>query len=52
MNTFNFIQAIISHNVKDPHSKALEPNYLSPQIAITTQFLEGEGLGGGFIVRG
>ena len=37
MNTFNFIQATIPHNVKDPHSKALEPDCLSPRIAITTQ---------------
>ena len=30
MKTFNFIQVTISHNLKDPHSKALEPDCLSP----------------------
>src|SRR4030042_5539376 len=30
MKTFNFIQMTISHNLKDPHSKALEPDCLSP----------------------
>ena len=28
-NTFGFIQATISHKVKDPHSKTLEPDCLS-----------------------
>ena len=37
MKTFNFIQATILHSVKDPHSKALELDYLSPRISITTQ---------------
>ncbi len=37
MNTFNFIQAATSHNLKDPHSKALEPDGLSPLLAIATQ---------------
>jgi hypothetical protein len=37
MKTFNFIQSPISHNLKDPHSKALEPDRLSPPLAITTQ---------------
>ena len=32
MNTFDLIQAPNSHNVKDPHSKALEPDCLSPGI--------------------
>jgi hypothetical protein len=36
----------ISHNEKDPHSKALEPDCLSPRIAITTRSLMGEGEGG------
>jgi hypothetical protein len=30
MKTFDFIQAKISHNLKDPHSKALEPDRPSP----------------------
>jgi hypothetical protein len=30
MKTFDFIQGTISHNLKDPHSKALEPDCLSP----------------------
>jgi hypothetical protein len=30
MKTFDFIQATISNHLKDPHSKALEPNCLSP----------------------
>jgi hypothetical protein len=30
MKTFDFIQATISHNLKDPHSKTLEPDRLSP----------------------
>ena len=42
MKTFDFIQAVISHNLKDPHSKALEPDCLSPLHSITTQSLEGE----------
>jgi hypothetical protein len=35
--------ATISHNLKDPHSKALEPDCLSPLLAVTTQSPEGEG---------
>jgi hypothetical protein len=42
MKTFDFIQATISRNLKDPHSKALEPDCLSPRLAIATQPLEGE----------
>jgi hypothetical protein len=30
MKTFDSIQATISHNPKDPHSKALKPDCLSP----------------------
>jgi hypothetical protein len=30
MKTFDFIEATISHQLKDPHSKALEPDCLSP----------------------
>jgi len=37
------MQSAISHNLKDPHSKALEPDCLSPPLAIMTQSLEGEG---------
>ena len=37
MKMFNFIQSPISHNLRDPHSKALEPDRLSPPLAITTQ---------------
>jgi len=37
MKTFNSIQSPISHNLKDPHSKSLEPDRLSPPLAITTQ---------------
>jgi hypothetical protein len=29
MKTFDFIQATVSHNLKIPHSKALEPDCLS-----------------------
>ena len=37
MKTFDFIQMTISHNLKDPHPKALEPDCLSPFLAIATQ---------------
>ena len=37
MKTFDFIQASISHNLKDLHSKSLEPDCLSPLLAIMTQ---------------
>jgi hypothetical protein len=30
MKAFDFMQATISHHLKDPHSKALEPDCLSP----------------------
>jgi len=39
MKTFDFIQMTISHNLKDPHPKALEPDCLSPFLAIATQSL-------------
>jgi len=45
MKTFDFIQATISHHLKDPHSKALEPDCLSPRVPITTRSLKGEGNG-------
>ena len=38
MKTFDFIQSAISHNLEDPHSKALGPDCLSPPLAIMTQF--------------
>jgi hypothetical protein len=37
MNTFGFVQATISHNLKDPHSKTLEPDCPSPRISNTAQ---------------
>jgi hypothetical protein len=42
MKIFDFIKATISHDLKDPHSKALEPGGLSPLLAVTTQPPEGE----------
>jgi len=39
MKTFDFIQMTISHNLKYPHPKALEPDCLSPFPAIATQSL-------------
>jgi hypothetical protein len=50
MKTFDFIKATISHNLKDPHSKALEPGCLSPLLAVTTQSLRGEGYMKGLII--
>jgi len=47
MNTLAFIQATISHNLKDPHSKALEPDCLFRWLAIMTQALRKEGGGEG-----
>jgi len=41
MKTFDFIQMTISHNLKNPHPKALEPDCLSPFLAIATQSLKG-----------
>jgi hypothetical protein len=37
MKTFNFIQAVISYSLEYPHSKALEPDCLSPWPSIKTQ---------------
>ena len=45
MKTHDFTQETISHNLKDPHSKALEFDRLSPHIAITTQSLAKGGRG-------
>ena len=44
MKTFDFIQSAISHHLKDPHSKALEPDCLFPLLAIMTQSPAGEEL--------
>jgi hypothetical protein len=33
MKTFDFIEATISHQLKDPHSKVLEPDCLSPSAS-------------------
>ena len=44
MKTSDFIQSAISHNLKDPHSKALEPDCLSSPLAIMTYSL-GERMG-------
>jgi len=41
MKTLDFVQMTISHNLKDPHPKALEPDCLSPFLAIATQSLQG-----------
>ena len=45
MKAFYFMQVTISHNLKGPHSKALEPDCLSPLLMVTTQPLAGEGWG-------
>jgi hypothetical protein len=34
---FDFIQVTVSHNLKDPRSKALEPDCLSTLLSVTTQ---------------
>jgi hypothetical protein len=47
MKAFNFIQATISHNLKEPHSKALESDCLFPLLAAATQSRWGEGWGEG-----
>ena len=46
MKTFDFIQATISHNLKDPHSKALEPDCLSPFACDYDTVSKGEDEGG------
>jgi hypothetical protein len=51
MKIFDFIQATISHNLKDPHSNALELDCLSPRLAIATHPLGGEGGGEGAILN-
>ena len=47
---FDFIQAAISHNLKDPHSKALEHDRLSPAFAEAASRRQAHGERGG--VRG
>ncbi len=44
MKTFDLIRSAISQNLKDPHSKALEPDCLFPPLAIMTQSPTGEEL--------
>jgi hypothetical protein len=39
MITFDFTEATISLQLKHPHSKALEPDCLSPLLPIMTQSL-------------
>jgi hypothetical protein len=39
MEALDFIRMTISHNLKDPHPKALEPDCFSPFLAIATQSL-------------
>ncbi len=43
MKAFDFPQGTISHTLRHPHSKALEPDCLCPGLAITTQPPRGEG---------
>ena len=43
MKTFGFIQARISHNLKDPHSKALEPDCPFPSACDCDTVSLGEG---------
>ncbi len=52
MNAFGFMQATISHDLKNPHPKALQSDRLSPRIPITTQSQRGEGISTGEIVEG
>ena len=43
IRTFHFPQETISHTLKQPHSKALEPDCLGPGLAITTQPQKADG---------
>jgi hypothetical protein len=45
MITFDFAHETNSHTLRDPHSKALEPDCLSPGLVITTQPPEGDTVG-------
>ena len=52
MKTFDFIQATLSHHLKDPHSKILEPDCLSPFVYHYDTVSRGEGEGGcGLLTR-
>jgi hypothetical protein len=42
MNTFDFIEGTISHQLKDPHSKVLEPDCLSLSASNYDTASEGE----------
>ncbi len=41
MKTLDFVKWAISHNLRDPHSKALEPDCLSHLLVIRQQSNEG-----------
>jgi len=43
MKTFDFIQTTVSHNIKDPHSKALEPDCLFPLARHCDTVSQGKG---------
>jgi hypothetical protein len=43
MKTFDFTEATISYQLKDPHSKALEPDRLSPSASNYDTASNGEG---------
>ena len=51
MKTFDFIQATISHNLKDPRSKALEPDCSPPFACDYDTVLGGEGKGEGKVLE-
>ncbi len=50
MNTFDFILAAISHTLKDPHSKALEPDCLSPSVFNYDAVSKGRGRSEGILL--
>jgi hypothetical protein len=43
MKTFDFVQVTISFHLKDPHSKSLEPDWLSPFTYDYEKVFRGEG---------
>ena len=45
MITFDLIRTTVSHSLRSPHSKSLEPDGLSSSPAIVTQSLQEEGEG-------
>jgi len=47
MNTFDLMQATVSPHLRDPHSKALEPDCLSPFACDYDTVSKGEGGGEG-----